>query len=441
MSTPNPIDLKSGHPNSSHLPALSISRALSSLASSLSSSSSSSACLNYGDEQGDVPFREELATFISAECAGDSLPGGVPSRPADPGDLFVTSGVSHSLDLLASVLLSPSVVGALERPRERPLRERPLVLLESPTYFLAAEIFRSRGAVCKAAPMAPMVAVPLVAVPPPPPSSSTSTSSPPSPSYSGGIDVPSLDRLLSSSHYSPHSPHSPTILYIVPSSQNPTGYTYPLSQRVALCALADKHKLFILADEVYHHLSWSPSVPSRMSALSPSPFVVSVNSFTKVYSPGLRCGLDRVPVSLPPLLPLLPRLHKVAGRPSPPSSPSSCGSLWRPGEVTANIRALVESYERRCTAVRAALQPLSPVVTVPYVPTGGYFVWLTFSFPSPSHSTGEFCDFLEALPPRQVPQAPPGRGRAKPTTSEARTTQSGERGALGSALRAGRRRS
>ncbi|MBE2234804.1 MAG: aminotransferase class I/II-fold pyridoxal phosphate-dependent enzyme, partial [Anaerolinea sp.] len=71
--------------------------------------------LQYGYEAGDIRFREALAAFLATQYC----------RPVDPGQLFVSNGVSQALDLLCTLHARPGDV----------------VFVEEPTYFLALRIF------------------------------------------------------------------------------------------------------------------------------------------------------------------------------------------------------------------------------------------------------------------------------------------------------------
>jgi aromatic amino acid aminotransferase I / 2-aminoadipate transaminase len=105
----------------------------------------------------------------------------------------------------------------------------------------------------------------------------------------------------------------PFLVYMVPSGQNPTGSTQPLSRRKALYAVAEKHDLYILEDEPYYFLQMEPhnsgivhevpspftptSIPKFLSALIPSYLsldtsgrVLRMDSFSKIIAPGSRCG-------------------------------------------------------------------------------------------------------------------------------------------------------
>ena len=130
---------------------------------------------------------------------------------------------------------------------------------------------------------------------------------------SHGMLPDDLDRVLSTWDASARKAPKPFLVYTVPSGQNPTGSTQPLSRRKALYAIAEKHDLIILEDEPYYFLQMepfasgtthtvsSPFVPSSVSdflsnlipsylSLDTSGRVLRLDSFSKIIAPGSRCG-------------------------------------------------------------------------------------------------------------------------------------------------------
>jgi aspartate/methionine/tyrosine aminotransferase len=71
---------------------------------------------------------------------------------------------------------------------------------------------------------------------------------------------------------------------------NPTGSVYPADVRRELIALAERHNLPILADEVYGDLAYDGPVPA-LASLGPDAPIISFSSLSKAYlAPGWRAG-------------------------------------------------------------------------------------------------------------------------------------------------------
>eukprot|EP00854_Cymbomonas_tetramitiformis_P012442 gene12442-14699_t len=139
--------------------------------------------------------------------------------------LFVTNGVSHAIDMICTTFLSAGDT----------------VVVESPTYFLATNIFKDHGLDVQSVP-----------------------------GDGNGLCVDALEeRLLDGLR--------PRMVYLVPTHGNPSGKTLPAERRLRLVHLAHQYQFLILADEVYHLLDWTPAAahngggrPPRMVAMEAS---------------------------------------------------------------------------------------------------------------------------------------------------------------------------
>ena len=84
-------------------------------------------------------------------------------------------------------------------------------------------------------------------------------------------------------------------LYLCPTLQNPTGATLSLERRKAIVAIAARHDVRLIEDDVYGFLA--PGSPPPLVALAPER-VVYVNGASKCLAPGLRIGFLVVPPDL-----------------------------------------------------------------------------------------------------------------------------------------------
>ena len=93
-------------------------------------------------------------------------------------------------------------------------------------------------------------------------------------------DLDHLDALI--------GPRTKALVVIDPN--NPTGAVYPVETRREILAIADRHGIPIIADEVYADLAFDGPVPP-LAALSPDAPVISFSSLSKAYlAPGWRAG-------------------------------------------------------------------------------------------------------------------------------------------------------
>lgn len=81
-----------------------------------------------------------------------------------------------------------------------------------------------------------------------------------------------------------------TRVLVVINPNNPTGAIYPDHIRRELIAIAERHGLVILADEVYGDLAYDESI-APMATLAPDAPIISYSSLSKAYlAPGWRAG-------------------------------------------------------------------------------------------------------------------------------------------------------
>jgi 2-aminoadipate transaminase len=266
--------------------------------------------LQYGAEQGDGYLRISLGEFLTQ---GYCL-------PVRPEQLFITSGASSGLDLACTLFTKPG----------------DSVIVEEPTYFLALKIFADHH----------LKPVPV-------------------PIDEDGIMIEALEDALSR--------YRPTMLYTVPTYQNPSGITLSSARRERLAFLSQKYEFLIVADEVYHLLDYTKSPPKPMAGFIGKGNVLSLGSFSKILAPGLRLGWIQTD---------LPRIEKLvnsglldSGGGMNPFTSAMVRDLVESGDLKVNIEGLRGVYRQRLEAMDAALGRYLPGVTY-YKPDGGFFFWI-----------------------------------------------------------------
>jgi DNA-binding transcriptional MocR family regulator len=154
-----------------------------------------------------------------------------------PESLFVTNGVSKALDLICTLFTKAGDT----------------IFVEEPTYFLALRIFADHH-------------LNVISVD----------------TDENGLIIEALEEKLAEFH--------PKFLYLIPTFQNPTGQTLPQGRRDRLVELAQNHEFLLVADEVYHLLSYTERPPKSFAAYIDVENVISLGSFSKILAPGLRLG-------------------------------------------------------------------------------------------------------------------------------------------------------
>lgn len=282
----------------------------------------------YTTAHGSLPFRKSLCRFlISSHLYGKHI---------CPKNLLVTYGNSHGLALAISQLS----------------RQGDSVIVEDPTYFLSGQLLRDNHLKVHACPIRD----------------------------ADGMDMDAFEKLVIS--------HSPKLVYVNPVHQNPTGTCLSVARRERLLLLAKKYNFIILSDEPYiflifagndhcgeeHCSLWATA--ERMFGSAGSSQLVCLGSFSKILTPGLRCGWVHASDSI------ISRL----------SSNGALNSGGGPASIlTETIRAITEEaleehililrveLANRCnSACEAVNDHLGGIVSFNR-PSGGYFLYLRFN--------------------------------------------------------------
>lgn len=268
--------------------------------------------LQYGYEWGDGYLRTELAAFLTQEY----------SVPVQADDLFISGGVSQALDLICAMLTEPGDT----------------IIVEDPTYFFSFNIFRNHRLNILTAPV-----------------------------DEHGLDVDALEGLLEQ--------HKPKLIYTIPTHQNPSGVTLSDERRERLVRLAQQHDFYVMADEVYHLLTFEGTPPRSFSGWVDSGRVLSLGSFSKILAPGTRLGWIHAPHAL------LERLAQngmiVSGGGFSPLGGGLIRSMIELGLLPPYIQKLRGTFQRRAHVLADALGELRPLGLEFQRPQGGYFIWVT----------------------------------------------------------------
>jgi DNA-binding transcriptional MocR family regulator len=372
-------DFLKGHPNDNELPV----DDLQVLFRSVSNESLRSA-LQYGLGYGNVQLIHELKSFIQRQCDTDIGPDDDDTNQTTYiGSIFITEGVSHSIDLLTVVATQPG----------------DYVLTEQPTYFLIAGIFHTHKLNVRTMPM-------LIET---------------NGSGSSSIDFDALEN-----NFLNGSCPIPRLIYIIPAYHNPTGRCMTNDERKRLTLLAHKYKILVVADEVYHLLDWTnddnqpqqyrsarmvtwnsitrnKELSCRNEEIDDNDTIqntnekfllygcVSVSSFTKIFGPGIRCGWIEAESHV---------IHSIQNYVGYIQSQGAVGPVI--GSILAEglanrivdnvVQRLRDQYQIRCYKLCDILERES-ALQLTCRPTGGYFVWIRFASSLNLQSTNDFLEY------------------------------------------------
>jgi 2-aminoadipate transaminase len=236
-----------------------------------------------------------------------------------PQEILIGNGSLQLQDLVSSYLVGPGAA----------------VYTEQPSYDRAIKTFRRRGA--------RTVGIPL---------------------EGDGINVERLEAALRR--------EVPAFLYLVPDFQNPAGATLSLEKRRRVVELADLYRFWVIEDIPYRKLRYEGHDVPLLREIDPS-HVITMSSFSKLLSPGIRVGFMISPEDLTrgvtalgedtylsPVLPTQAAVTEYLGR----------------GLLGPNVERLKDLYIPRWKAMSGAVRRELPGAHA-FIPSGGFFVSVT----------------------------------------------------------------
>jgi DNA-binding transcriptional MocR family regulator len=231
-------------------------------------------------------------------------------------EILVGNGSLQLQDLVSAQLVGPGMA----------------VYTEQPSYDRAITTFRRRGA--------RVTGIPL---------------------EDDGISVDRLEAALER--------EVPAFVYLVPDFQNPAGATLSLEKRQRVVELANRYSFWVIEDIPYRKLRYRGEDLPLLREIDPSR-VITMSSFSKLLSPGIRVGFMIAPAELVRavtrlgedtyLSPVLPTQAAVA-------------EYLRRDWLGPNVEGLKELYRPRWQTMAEAVRRELPEAHA-FIPDGGFFV-------------------------------------------------------------------
>ncbi|CAF4044577.1 unnamed protein product, partial [Rotaria sp. Silwood1] len=281
----------------------------------------------YGEKGGSSELRHHLIDFICHTCSITTL---------SFENVCITGGISAILDQICTMFLQPGDT----------------MLVECPTYMYALDIFRDHH---------------LHIV-------SCETDD------DGLILEPTfVTEVIEKT--------KPKMIYIVPTFQNPAGFTMSHHRREQLVQLSVQYKFLIVADEVYHFLNYQQVEKNNLLVENPKLFaayhatgtVISLYSFSKILTPGLRLGFACA--SRENIEAIAQYGMTRSGGVASPLTSSMVDWIVVNGLLNKFIdETLCVEFSKRMRVMHNALiQAFGNNMITCRLPSGGYFLWVKFN--------------------------------------------------------------
>ena len=266
--------------------------------------------LQYGATEGYMPLRQWIAGYMNSQ-----------NIDCNEKNIMVTSGSQQGIELVARALIEPGDT----------------VVVESPSYMAALQVFKNEGANIIAAP-----------------------------SDQEGIMMEGLKELLEEV--------KPKFIYVIPTFQNPSGLTLGKERREKLIEIARELKILVLEDNPYGELRYKGEAQAPLKSIAASDEVIYLGTFSKIVAPGLRLGWM---VTTPENIKKLAALKQSSDLLSNQTSQIALFKFLETGILPAHIERIKGLYKVKRDAMEEALKKHFPEGVTWTDAEGGMFVWAT----------------------------------------------------------------
>lgn len=242
-----------------------------------------------------------------------------------PANILITSGSLQALQLISVCLLKSSSI----------------VYAEAPSYLQSLQVFQSSGIALKGISM-----------------------------DKNGIEfwkLPALSKNINQENIS--------FLYTIPTNHNPTGITMSAKRRRDLIDFCANSQLPIIEDAAYQELYLDGQVPQPLKALDKNGIVIYIGTASKTLAPGLRIGWLIAPE------PVIQRLSDVKMQMDYGTSSISqfiFAEFLDSGLYDEHLAELKKHLIMRRNNALSVLQKYFHDIAFWNVPSGGFYIWLTF---------------------------------------------------------------
>lgn len=235
-------------------------------------------------------------------------------------NVMVVAGGLEGINLICQVYIDPGDV----------------ILVESPTFVHTVEIFDMFEAKCVAVDM-----------------------------DDNGICTDDLEAKIQQYH--------PKMIYVIPTFQNPSGRTLSLERRKKVAELAAKYDVLVLEDDPYRDIRYSGEDLPPIKCFDTTGNVVVANSFSKIFSPGVRLGYV---MAEPGVIQYLLEVKSATNSHTSMLPQVLCAEFFKRGYYPEHHKMLCDLYRERRDAMLNSIDEFFPAGTKHSFPDGGLFTWV-----------------------------------------------------------------
>ena len=151
--------------------------------------------------------------------------------------MIITTGSQQSINLISSSLI----------------HDEDVVFIEQPTYFGSLDVFKKRNI--------KLIGIDL---------------------YEDGFNLIELEQKIIK--------YSPKFIYVVPTFNNPTGYSWTNENRKKFLQIINKYNILVIEDDPYSLINYSKSKYKSLYNLNKGKNIIYLGTFSKLISPSVNVG-------------------------------------------------------------------------------------------------------------------------------------------------------
>jgi 2-aminoadipate transaminase len=170
----------------------------------------------------------------------------------------------------------------------------------------------------------------------------------------------------------------PRLVYVVANFHNPTGVTLAEHRRRALADLADRYGFVVIDDDPYGELRFAGAPVTPLASMTDR--VVTLGSFSKILSPGLRLGYAVAPRAIAAELTIVKQAADL--HTSSLTQRIVHEVITRDGFLDRHLDSIRSTYRTRAATLSAALRRHLGDRLAFDAPEGGMFLWARWLDPS-----------------------------------------------------------
>lgn len=155
----------------------------------------------------------------------------------DYKNMLITNGSQQSINLIASSIIN----------------DGDTIFVEQPTYFGALDVFKKRNI--------KLVGIDL---------------------YEDGLNLEILEKEIIK--------HSPKLIYVTPTFNNPTGYAWTNKNRKEFLKIINKYNIMVLEDDPYSLINFTNNKYNSLYKLNKGKNIIYLGTFSKLISPSVNVG-------------------------------------------------------------------------------------------------------------------------------------------------------